>query len=71
MGGEQKEGDNCTMIRIKKNMIFQIIRERIYTYVKDNPGSHLRKISKDLAIGMGDVQYHLTNLEKFSLIKIS
>ena len=44
-------------------------KQRIYTYVKDNPGSHLRKISKDLAIAMGDVQYHLTNLEKTSLIK--
>jgi predicted transcriptional regulator len=44
-------------------------KQRIYAYVKHNPGSHLRKISKDLAIAMGDAQYHLTILEKTSLIK--
>jgi predicted transcriptional regulator len=44
-------------------------RSRIHEYIRDNPGSHLRKISKDLDIALGDTQYHLNFLEKSDLIK--
>ena len=44
-------------------------RSRIYKYIIDNPGCHLRKISKELKLAMGDTQYHLRILEKTSLIK--
>ncbi len=32
-------------------------RQRIYNYIKNNPGSHLRRISKVLNIALGDTQY--------------
>jgi predicted transcriptional regulator len=57
MGGEEKE---------------QIIldnRGRIYDYIKNHPGAHLRKISKDLAIAIGDTQHHLGVLGKLGMIK--
>jgi predicted transcriptional regulator len=44
-------------------------KQRIYDYVKNNPGSHLRKICKELIIAMGDIQYQLKFLEKSGLIK--
>jgi hypothetical protein len=44
-------------------------RSRIYEYIKNKPGSHLRKISKELIIAMGDTQYHLGILEKSGLVK--
>jgi len=44
-------------------------KQRIYSYIKDNPGSHLRRISQKLLIAMGDIQYQLKFLEKSGLIK--
>jgi predicted transcriptional regulator len=44
-------------------------RDLIYQYVKDYPGSHLRKISKHLSLGLGNIQYHLEALEKTGMIK--
>ena len=44
-------------------------RKRIYDYIKATPGSHLRKISKELLIAIGDTQYHLGVLEKSGLVK--
>ena len=48
---------------------FQSNKERIYQYIANNPGCHLRKISKDLGLAMGDTQHHLKTLEKTALIK--
>jgi len=44
-------------------------RRRIYGYIQDNPGVHLRKIRKELGLAMGDMQYHLSLLEKSGQIK--
>jgi DNA-binding MarR family transcriptional regulator len=44
-------------------------KDRIYQYIKNNPGTHLRKIKKDLGLAMGDIQYNLNVLEKSDLIK--
>lgn len=37
---------------------------RVLEYIQENPGSHLRKIKRDLTMSMGTVQYHLVLLEK-------
>lgn len=44
-------------------------KQRIYDYIIKYPGSHLRKVSKDLTLAMGNVQYHLNLLEQNGLIK--
>ena len=44
-------------------------RELIQRYIQDHPASHLRKISKDLSLGMGDTQHHLNSLERSCLVK--
>jgi DNA-binding MarR family transcriptional regulator len=44
-------------------------KDRIYQYIKNNPGTHLRKIKRELGLAMGDIQYNLNVLEKLDLIK--
>ena len=44
-------------------------KQRILDYIKNNPGSHLRRISKELVIAIGDIQYQLKFLEGMGLIK--
>jgi len=44
-------------------------KQRVYSYIKNNPGSHLRRISKELVIAIGDIQYQLKFLEGMGLIK--
>lgn len=44
-------------------------KDRIYQYIKNNPGTHLRKIKKELGLAMGDIQYNLNVLERLELIK--
>jgi predicted transcriptional regulator len=42
---------------------------RIHQYIVDNPSCHVRKISRELNLAIGDTQYHLKTLEKKDLIK--
>jgi DNA-binding transcriptional ArsR family regulator/predicted transcriptional regulator len=44
-------------------------RSRIYEFIQQNPGVHLRKIVKELGLAMGHAQYHLNILEKSGRIK--
>ena len=44
-------------------------KQRIHTYIKNNPGAHLRRISKELGIALGDIQYQLKQLEATNLIR--
>ena len=42
---------------------------RVYDYIKNHPGSHLRKISKELNMTPSDAQYWCNRLEKTALIR--
>ena len=44
-------------------------RDRIYKYIKNNPGAHLRMIVNDLELAMGTTQHHLDVLERSGKIK--
>ena len=44
-------------------------RLTIYNYIQENPAAHLRKISSDLSISIGSVQYHLDRLIEGELIE--
>jgi signal transduction histidine kinase/CheY-like chemotaxis protein len=39
-------------------------RRVILKYISDNPGTHLRKIARDLDISLGTLRYHLDYLER-------
>ena len=39
-------------------------RVRILAFIKANPGTHLRKIKRELNLAMGVIQYHLYKLER-------
>jgi len=39
-------------------------RVRILQFIKANPGTHLRKIKRELNLAMGVIQYHLYKLER-------
>ena len=43
-------------------------RERIFAYISNNPGAHLRKIARDLGICLSTLRYHLDHLEKIGSI---
>lgn len=44
---------------------------KIVDYVKNNPGSHLRRIKKDLGFSMGTIQHYLRKLEEEEKINSS
>jgi predicted transcriptional regulator len=37
---------------------------KVLQFIQQNPGSHLRKIKKEIDLSMGTIQYHLNLLEK-------
>ena len=39
-------------------------RVRILEFIKANPGTHLRRIKRELNLAMGVIQYHLYRLER-------
>jgi signal transduction histidine kinase/DNA-binding response OmpR family regulator len=43
-------------------------REKIFGYISNNPGSHLRKISRELNMRLSTLRYHLDHLEKTGLV---
>ena len=45
--------------------------DAIRDFIQRNPGSHLRRIKKQLNISMGTVQYQLNRLEKNGIIPSS
>ena len=55
----------------KKLLSTELKWEAILNFIQQNPGSHLRKIKKELNISMGTVQYQLDRLEKSGLITSS
>jgi len=44
-------------------------RQRIYEFIKNNPGAHLRMICRELELAMGATQHHLAILEQSGRIK--
>ena len=42
---------------------------RVYDYIKNHPGSHLRKISKELDMTPSDTQYWCNRLENTALVR--
>src|SRR5215467_13608081 len=42
---------------------------RVYEYIKNHPGSHLRKISKELDMATSDTQYWCNRLERMDLVR--
>lgn len=43
-------------------------RERIFDYISNYPGTHMRQIARQLNIHLGTLRYHLDHLEKNGLI---
>jgi predicted transcriptional regulator len=44
-------------------------KKRVNDYVASHPGEHIRRIARELGLGMGGLRYHLHSLEKEGLIK--
>lgn len=43
-------------------------RRTIFEYISNNPGTYLREMERSLSLSVGDLQYHLHQLEKAELI---
>ncbi len=57
-----------TRIR-QKRLLDHKRREKIYNYIKENPGEHFRGIQKTLGLEVGVIAYHLNTLERGEYIK--
>lgn len=53
----------------RENLLKNAMRNRIFNYIKENPGLHYRAILNDLNLPMGVLTYHLNRLEKAQYIK--
>lgn len=53
---------------VRKDILSHKTRERVYKYVKNNPGSHYRFILDELDLKNGTLTYHLKTLEKREFI---
>jgi predicted transcriptional regulator len=53
---------------MKEEAIILETRKTIYFYIRDNPGQHLREISRTLNIYLGTLRYHLRYLEEKGVI---
>jgi len=53
----------------KKDVLKFSRRKKIYDYIKENPGTYINKMAKDLKIRNVVVYYHLSMLLKFNFIK--
>ena len=60
---------NYKIFEERSDRASNINKQRIYIYIKDNPGVHLRKINKELNLAIGDTNYNLDNLELGGHIK--
>ena len=45
-------------------MSFLTNYDRVFEFIYNNPGSHFRKIKKELNLSVGTIQYQLNKLEK-------
>ncbi len=57
-----------TRIR-QKRLLDHERREKIFNYIKENPGEHFRGIQKTLGLEVGVIAYHLNTLERGEYIK--
>jgi predicted transcriptional regulator len=55
---------------VKKDILVLGSRHKIYNFISENPGSHLRDISRKLNIPKSTLSYHLRFLEKRELIEL-
>ena len=53
------------------NVLDQSVRARIYEYIQQNPGIHLRGLSAEMQLKMGTLRYHLTILRHTHKIAVS
>jgi len=52
----------------RENVLENARRRLIYEYIRKNPGAGPRAISRDLGISFGEVQWHLSVLERVGLV---
>jgi predicted transcriptional regulator len=45
-------------------------RRRLYQHITAHPGKHLRELQRDLAMGMGALEYHLQELAGADLVAV-
>lgn len=56
---ERAKAQSAETIRVQDSN-----RVRILHFIRENPGTHLRKIKQELNLAMGVIQYHLYRLER-------
>jgi len=54
----------------KKEILQLETRRQIYNYIVENPGVHLRKITRSLKMNYHNIDYHINYLKKLGMISI-
>lgn len=55
--------------RIRRLLLAVPNRRRVYEAICHRPGTHLRRIAKDLGLAIGSVEHHLRQLERHGLVR--
>lgn len=55
-------------MKIKEKVLENEHRRRIYVFVKENPGLHMRELQRRLKIPLSTLEYHLDFLQKKELL---
>jgi len=53
------------------NVLDQEVRAKIYEYIRQNPGIHLRGLSSEMQVKLGTMRYHLSVLQHTHKITVS
>lgn len=53
---------------MKKDILDLPIRKKLYLYIQANPGVHFREIQRDMGLPIGQLEFHLNELEKREII---
>ena len=54
----------------ESSLLRQVERRRIYDYLRERPGIHLRKMQRELGMALGTLEYHLYRLERAGMVAV-
>lgn len=55
---------------VKERILEVESRRRIFDFIRDNPGTHMREIQRRLDLTLGNLEYHLHYLEKNEMVTV-
>lgn len=54
----------------ESSLLRQVERRRIFDFLRERPGVHLRKMQRELGMALGTLEYHLYRLERAGFVAV-